>query len=54
MSFFILNYFYCLGGTGCWYFGHIPPMLEKYTPLDEEFSTPPAGHLGELWDYNMQ
>lgn len=52
VSFFTLNCFYCLGGTRCRYFGHIPPTLEEYIPLDEELLPPPAVVLGQIWDYN--
>jgi len=51
VSFFILNSFYCLDGTRCCYFGHIPPTLEDYLPLDEVLSPPPAVNLGAVWDY---
>lgn len=51
VSFFILNYFYCIGGTRCRYFGHVPPTLKDYLPMDEVLHPPPAVNLGDLWDY---
>ena len=52
VSFFTLNCFYCLGGTRCRYFGHIPPTLEEYIPLDEMLLPPPPVDMGMLWDFN--
>ncbi len=43
-----------LSGTRCRYFGHVPPTLHDYIPLDEELIPPPAVDLGELWNYNDQ
>jgi hypothetical protein len=51
VSFFILNCFYCIGGMRCRYFGHVPPTLEDYLPIDELLSPPPAVNLGNVWDY---
>ncbi len=53
VSFFILNCFYCLDGTRCRFFGHIPPTLEEYIPLDEELMPPPPVNLGYIYDYDM-
>jgi hypothetical protein len=51
MFFSILNCFYCIDGTWCRFFGHVPPMLEDYLPLDEVLEPPPAVNLGTVWDY---
>jgi hypothetical protein len=51
VSFFILNCFYCIDGTRCRYFGHVPPTLEDYLPLEEVLCPPPAVDLGNVWDY---
>ena len=51
VSFFVLNCYYCICGTRCRYFGHIPPTLEDYLPLDEMLHPPPAVNLGNVWDY---
>lgn len=51
VSFFILNCYYCIGGTRCRYFGQVPPTLEEYLPLDEVLLPPPAVDLGDVWDY---
>jgi hypothetical protein len=53
VSFLILNYIYCIDGTRCRYFGHVPPTLEDYMPLDEVLSPPPAVDLGNVWDYGQ-
>ena len=45
LSFFILNCHYCLDGTRLRNFGHAPPTLEEYLPLDEELCPPPAVDL---------
>jgi hypothetical protein len=42
ISFFILNCFYCIDGTQSHFFGHVPPTLEDYLPLDEVLEPPPA------------
>ena len=52
LSFFILNCHYCLDGTRSRYFGHAPPTLEEYLPLDEELRPPPAVDLGDVWDFH--
>jgi hypothetical protein len=52
LSFFILNCHYCLDGTRSRYFGHAPPTLEEYLPLDEELRPPPAVDLGYVWDFH--
>ena len=54
VSFLILNCFYCIDGTRCRYFGHVPPTLDNYLPLDEVLSPPPAVNLGNVWDYAGQ
>ena len=51
ISWFVLNCYYCLNGTRCFYFGQIPPTLEDYIPLDETLLPPPAVNLGRVWDY---
>ncbi len=51
VSFFILNCFYCFDGTRSHFFGHVPPMLEDYLPLDEVLEPLPAVNLGTVWDY---
>ena len=51
VSFFILNCYYCVGGSRCRYFGHIPPTLEDYVPLNEVLRAPPAVELGDVWEY---
>ena len=51
VSFFLLNCFYCISGTRCRYFGHVPPTLEDYLPLSELLHPPPAVDLGDVWDY---
>lgn len=51
VSFFLQNCYYCLQGTRCRYFGHIPPTLEEYIPLNEVLQPPPAVDLGDVWDY---
>ena len=53
VSFLILNCFYCMDGTRCRYFGHVPPTLEDYLTLDEVLSPPPAVNLGNVWDYGQ-
>ena len=53
VSFFMLNSYYCIGGSRCRYFGHIPPTLEEYIPLDEVLQPPPAVNLGEVWDFGQ-
>lgn len=53
MSFFILNCYYCIHGHRCRFFGHVPPSLEKYIPLEEDLPPPPAVQLGEVWDYGV-
>ena len=53
VSFFTLNCFYCLDGTQCRFFGHIPPTLEEYIPVDEDLFPPPPVNLGEVYDYNV-
>ncbi len=52
VSFFILNCYYCLDGTRCRFFGHIPPTLEEYLPLDEELIPPPPVDLGLIYEFN--
>jgi hypothetical protein len=52
LSFFILNSHYCLDGTQSHYFGHAPPTLEEYLPLDEELCPPPAVDLGDMRDFH--
>ena len=54
VSFFVLNCYYCICGTRCRYFGHIPPTLEDYLPLDEVLHPPPAVNLGNVWDYGLE
>lgn len=51
VSFLLLNCYYCINGTRCRYFGHIPPTLEEYLPLDEVLDPPPAVDLGDVWEY---
>lgn len=51
VSFFLQNCYYCLQGTRCRYFGHIPPTLEEYIPLNEVLQPPPAVDLGDVWEY---
>ncbi len=51
LSFFMLNYYYCLDGTRSGYFRHATPALEEYLPLDEELLPPPAVKLGDTWDF---
>lgn len=53
VSFFILNCFYCIGGTRCHYFGHVPPTLKDYLPINELLHPPPAVNLGNVWDYGL-
>ncbi len=53
VSFLILNCIYCIDRTRCRYFGHVPPTLEDYLPLDEVLSPPPAVDLGNVWDYGQ-
>jgi hypothetical protein len=53
VSFLILNCIYCIDGTQCRYFGHVPPTLEDYLPLDEVLIPPPAVDLGNVWDYGQ-
>ena len=50
-SFFVLNCHYCLSGTHSRFFGHSPPTLEEYLPLEEEIPPPPPVKLGTMWDY---
>ena len=54
VSFFVLNCYYCIGGTRCRYFGQIPPALEDYLPLNEVLQPPPAVDLGEVWNYGPE
>ncbi len=49
--FFMLNCHYCLGGTRSRYFGHAPPTLEEYLPLDEELPPPPAVNLEDVYNF---
>jgi hypothetical protein len=51
VSCFILNCYYCIGGTRCRYLGQISPTLDDYLPLDEELAPPPALNLDVVWDY---
>lgn len=51
VSFFVLNCYYCINGTRCRYFGHVPPTLDDYLPLDEVLEPPEAIDLGTVWDY---
>ncbi len=46
-----LNCHYCLDGTRLRYFGHVPPTLEKYLPLDEELLPPPAVDLEDVYKF---
>jgi hypothetical protein len=50
VSSLILNCFYCIDETRCRYFGHVPPTLDDYLPLDEVLSPSPAINLGNVWD----
>ena len=54
VSFFVLNCQYCIAGTRCRYFGHIPSTLEDYLPLGELLRPPPAAELGEVWEYGPE
>jgi hypothetical protein len=40
LSFFLLNYHYCLDGTRSQYFGHAAPTLEEYILLHEDAPSP--------------
>jgi hypothetical protein len=42
LSFFMINYYYCLDGTRSEYSGHATPSLEEYLPLDEQLLPPPT------------
>ena len=50
--FFMLNCHYCLDGTRSHYFGHAPPTLEEYLPLDEKLLPPPAVNLENVDDFS--
>lgn len=52
VSFFVLNSYYCLQGTRCQTFGHIPPTLEVYLPLNEVLYPPPHVNLGPVYDFD--
>ncbi len=49
--FLYLEFFHCTDGTRCRFFGHVPPTLEDYLPLDEVLEPHPAVNLGTVWDY---
>jgi len=51
LSFFMLNCYYCLDGTRLGYFGHATPTFEKYLPLDEQLTPPPAVQLGDTINF---
>ncbi len=48
VSFFVLNCFYCIDGTWCCFFGHVPPTLEDFLSLDEVLEPPLAVNLGTV------
>ncbi len=52
ISFFIINSFYCLDGTRCRFFGHIPSTLEGYIPLDEELISLSPVAMGFVYEFN--
>jgi hypothetical protein len=51
VSFFILNCYYCIGGSRSSFYGQVPPTLEQYLPLNEVLRPPPAVNLGDVWNY---
>jgi hypothetical protein len=51
LSFFLLNWHYCVDGTRSRYFGHAAPTLEEYIPLNEHLTPPPAIDLGEAYNF---
>jgi hypothetical protein len=40
-----------LVGIRSHYFGHVPPTLEEYLPLDEELLPPPAVDLEDVYNF---
>ncbi len=54
LSFFMMNFYYCLDGTRSGHIGHATPTLEEYLPRDKQLIPLPAVQLGETWDFWVQ